>query len=115
MPDVMYELLQEKKKTKRREKEMLGWAFPAPPAQVSIRLIFDFSFKMQPAQPGHTPGCSASTQPPQFTLLTAGASIFCQKSSWPNLAAVSTSLFICGAGGGRRRSGEGVEGSPSLG
>lgn len=60
---------------------MLGWAFPAPLAQVSTRLVFDFSLKMQPPQPGHTPGCCASTQPPQFTLLTAGASIFCQKSS----------------------------------
>lgn len=62
MPDVTYELLQGKKK--RREKEMLGWAFfPAPCAQVSIRLVFDFSLKMQPPQPGHTPGGSASTQP----------------------------------------------------
>lgn len=69
---------------KTREKEMLGWTFLAPPAQVSIRLVFDFSFKMQPPQPGHTPGYSASTESPlpaQFALLTVGASIFCQKSS----------------------------------
>lgn len=65
MPDVTYELLQGKQKKKtKREKEMLGWAFPASPAQVSIRLVFDFSLKVQPPQPGHTPGCSASTQPP---------------------------------------------------
>lgn len=88
---------------KRREKEMLGWAFPAPCAQVSIRLVFDFSLKMQPPQPGHTPGCSASTQPPQFSLLTAGASIFCQKSSgqtWQLSAPPCLFVEQEGAGGG---------------
>lgn len=82
---------------------MLGWAFPAPPIQVSIRLVFDFSFKMQPPQPGHTPGCSASTQPAQFALLTAGASIFCQKSSgqtWQLSAPPCLFVEQEGAGGG---------------
>lgn len=94
---------------------MLGWAFPALPAQVSIRLVFDFSLKMQPPQPGHIPGCSASTQPPLVHPPHRRGFNFLSKVFWPNLAAVSTSLFICGAGGGRRRSGEGVEGSPSSG
>ena len=60
---------------------MLGWAFTALPAQVSIRLVFEFALKIQPPQCGRTPGCPASTQSPQFTLLAAGSSIFCQKSS----------------------------------
>lgn len=42
---------------------MLGWAFTALPAQVNIGLVFEFALKMQPPQPGCTPGCPASMQP----------------------------------------------------
>lgn len=94
---------------------MLGWAATAPPAQVSIRLVFELALQIQPPQPGHTPGCPARCSPPPACPPRSGDFNFLLKVFWPNLAAVSTSLFICGAGEGRRGSGEGAEGSPTLG
>lgn len=43
---------------------MLGWALTALPAQVGISLVLELVLKMQPPQPGCTPGSPASTQPP---------------------------------------------------
>lgn len=84
-------------------------------AQVSIRLVFEFALKMQHPQPGRTPGCPTSMQPPPAHLPHSGGFNFLSKVFWLNLAAVSTSLFICGAGRGRSGSREGAEGSPALG
>lgn len=82
---------------------MLGWAFTALPAQVSIRLVFEFALKMQCPQPGCTPDCLVSTEPAQLALLAAGASVFCQKFSgqtWQLSAPPCLFVEQEGAGGG---------------
>lgn len=88
---------------------MLGWAFTASPAQVSIRLVFEFAFKAQAPYPCRTPGCPASTHsslPPcskGFNLLSK--SLLAKAGICHHLSVHLRS----------RKGLEGVEGSPTLG